>query len=52
MGGGKGSTVGDVDFGYTRNADAGLPRVVSRTWADIANSFDGLKGAGPIDEVL
>ena len=52
MGGGEGTTVGDVPFGDTRNTDAGLPRVVNGAWTDIANSFDGLKGAGPIEEVL
>jgi hypothetical protein len=52
MSGGKGATVGDVPLRNTRNTDAGLPRMVSGTWADIANSFDGLKGTGPINEVL
>jgi len=52
MSGGEGSTVGDVPFGDTRNTDAGLPRVVSRTWADIANSFDSLKGARSIEKML
>ena len=52
MSGREGATVGDVSFGDTRNTDAGLPRVVSGAWTDIANSFDGFKGTGPINEVL
>ena len=52
MSGRKGATVGDVPFRNTRNTDAGLPRVVSGAWADIANPFDGFKGTGPINEVL
>jgi hypothetical protein len=52
MSGGEGATVGDVPFRNTRNTDAGLPRVVSRTWADIANPFDGLKGARSIEKML
>jgi len=52
MGGRKGATVGDVPFRDTRNTDAGLPRVVSGPWANIANPFNGLKGARSIHEVL
>ena len=52
MSGGEGATVGNVPLRNTRNTDARLPRVVSRTWADIANSFNGLKGARSINEVL
>jgi hypothetical protein len=52
MSGGKGATVGDVPFGDTRNTDAGLPRVVSGAWADIADPFDGLKGARSIEKML
>jgi len=52
MGRWEGSTVGDVPFRNTRNTDAGLPRVVSGAWADIANSFDSLKGARSIEKML
>ncbi len=52
MSGREGATVGDIPFGDTRNTDAGLPRVVSGAWADIANPFDGLKGARSIEKML
>ena len=52
MSGGEGATVGNVPLRNTRNTDARLPRVVSRTWADIANSFDSLKGARSIEKML
>ena len=52
MSGGEGATVSNVPLRNTRNTDARLPRVVSRTWADIANSFNGLKGARSIEKML
>jgi hypothetical protein len=52
MGRGKGASVRNVLFGYSRNADGRFPALFTRAWADLTNPLDRLVGAWSIEKML
>ncbi len=52
VGGWEGAAVFDILFRNAGDPDSGLPVVFLRAWADFANPFHGLVGAGAVEEIF